>query len=100
MGAKGEVRNDFSFFIICCFFFQKVFHCFWKNSSFLDTTKENKEDYEMNYDQKSLGTSATSVCQMVPVPYVAKICLHFGGIGPSRECLGVRKPMVESEIKT
>ena len=40
-----------------------------------------------------------SVRQVVPVPYVAKVCLHFGGIGPAGKGLGIRKPLCISKVK-
>ena len=36
---------------------------------------------------------------MVPVPHMAKVCLHFGCICPSGEGLHIRKPMVIAEVK-
>ena len=37
---------------------------------------------------------------MVSVPHVAEIRLHFGGIGPAGEGMGVRKPVGISKVKS
>ena len=36
---------------------------------------------------------------MISIPYMAKICFHLRSIGPAGEGLGIRKPMVISEVK-
>ena len=37
---------------------------------------------------------------MVSIPNMAKIRLHFGGIGPAGERMGVRKTMAIAKVKT